>query len=88
MNEDCGACGIHFERESGYFSMSIFIAYVMAAVISIPVMVFVYLYQLPSHWYYLAPSILIVLFIPALFRYSRIIWLYLDEWLDPRDTPI
>ena len=84
MNEDCSHCGIHFERESGYFSMSIFIAYMMAIFIAAPSLYIVYLLGLDTYWYYLSPVIIIVLIFPILFRYGRIVWLYLDEWMDPR----
>lgn len=86
MNETCDHCGIHFERESGFFSMSIFVAYVAASFIGAGILLAVYFMGLPLIWYYAAPIVVIVLLFPVLFRYGRIIWLYLDEWMDPRQA--
>ena len=33
MNSNCPNCGIHYERESGYFLVAMFIAYVIGFVI-------------------------------------------------------
>ena len=86
MRETCEHCGIQFERESGYFSMAIFVAYVMASAIGGFMLLAVYLMGLGQLWYYAAPITVIVILFPILFRYGRIVWLYLDEWMDPRQT--
>ena len=36
MNETCPHCQIRFQRESGYFSMSIFVGYILALIIALP----------------------------------------------------
>ena len=84
MNEHCPHCGIKFEREEGYFSMSIFLGYILAALVAAPVILVVYLLN-GSFWtFVIAPSVAIVLAAPFIFRSGRIWWLYVDEWLDPR----
>ena len=42
MYEDCPICGIHFEREVGYWSMSIFMGYVIYFVLLLPVLAVLY----------------------------------------------
>jgi len=36
MHETCPVCGIRYERESGYFLIAMFFAYVMGAVVLAP----------------------------------------------------
>lgn len=85
MNDTCPHCGIVYERESGFFSMSIFIGYVLALVLAAPVFLLAYWLGAETIWEYLVPASAVVLIAtPWIFRYARLIWLYLDEWLDPR----
>ena len=39
----------------------------------------------PIEWVLVLASLLFLLFIPAIFRYSRVIWLHFDRWTDPDD---
>ncbi|MCZ7673035.1 MAG: hypothetical protein M5U34_40900 [Chloroflexi bacterium] len=48
MNEDCPVCGVHFEREQGYWMMSIFIGYVIYGVILAPAALILYFQQVPG----------------------------------------
>ena len=85
MYEDCPHCGIHFEREDGYFMMSVFVGYVMSFVIGVAVVVGLYFTIRPSIWGYLiGATVALVLLSPLIFHYARVIWLYIDQLLDPR----
>lgn len=85
MYEDCPHCGIHFEREDGYFMMSVFVGYVMSFIIGVAVVVGLYFTIRPSIWGYLiGATVALVLASPLIFHYARIIWLYIDQLLDPR----
>lgn len=84
MNEYCPHCGIKFEREVGYFSMAIFMGYILAAILVAPFIVIAYLLNGGGWAYVIPPSVAVVLVSPVIFRYARIWWLYIDEWLDPR----
>lgn len=84
MNEFCPHCGIKFEREVGYFSMAIFMGYILAAFVVVPFIVVAYLLNATFWFYIIPPSVAVVLASPIIFRYARIWWLYIDEWLDPR----
>lgn len=85
MNEDCPHCGIHFEREDGYFMMSVFVGYVMSFVIGAAVVVALYFTVRPSIWGYLiGATVALVLLSPLIFHYARVIWMYIDQLLDPR----
>ncbi len=84
MNRTCPACGIAFEREAGYFLGAMYFSYAMAVAVATPVVVA----GLVLGWNY--PAIgavaggLLVLSAPWLFRYSRVIWMHMDQHFDPR----
>ncbi|MEZ4646458.1 MAG: DUF983 domain-containing protein [Chloroflexota bacterium] len=84
MHTDCPVCEIHFEREDGYFMMSVFIGYVISAVLAVPFIVGCYLLHAPVWGYVGGSVVLLTLLLPLIFRYSRVIWLHLDELFDPR----
>ncbi len=84
MNETCAVCDIKFEREDGYFMMSVFIGYVMAVAALLPIAIYLYANNASATWYLLALLPTLLLLSPAIFHYARILWLHIDELLDPR----
>lgn len=84
MNAICPVCHIKFEREEGYFMMSVFIGYVIGTAIALPICLLLYLIDAPTLWYFIATIGANLLLLPLVFRYARLIWLHLDEVLDPR----
>ena len=84
MNETCPYCGIKFEREDGYFMMSVFIGYVIGAFIALPICLALYFLDAPFAWYFIFTIGIFLLLIPLIFRYARLIWMHIDEVLDPR----
>lgn len=91
MHPDCPECGIHFERERGYFMMSVFVGYVMGFFVVLPALGLVYLTLKPDLMGYLITAVVaLLLSIPILFHYARVVWMHIDEILDPRashDSP-
>ena len=84
MNETCPVCHVKFEREDGYFMMSVFIGYVIGTFITLPICLILYLVNAPFAWYFIFTIGAILLLLPLIFRYARLIWLHIDEVLDPR----
>ena len=85
MNKTCPHCGIIFEREHGYFSMAVFIAYVIYALALGPLyFVLARLGQFTLPWL-IASLVGALIAAPFVFRYARVIWLHVDEVLDPRE---
>lgn len=84
MNETCPVCHIKFERETGYFMMSVFIGYAIGAAIALPICLILYLLGAPFAWYFICTIGAFLLLLPFIFRYARLIWLHIDEVLDPR----
>ena len=86
MHSHCPHCGIQYEREQGYFMMAIFFGYVLNAIIFLPICIVLYLNGVPYTWYiWVAGGV--ILLEPWIFRYARVIWLHVDELLDPRRDP-
>ncbi len=90
MNDACAVCGLRFGREEGYFSGSMDLSFFLAA----PVLAFVFLvlYQLLSATWSLIAILLtsyvaFMPLVPPIFRYSRVLWLYIDWQLDPVYEP-
>ncbi|WP_420643482.1 DUF983 domain-containing protein [Candidatus Leptofilum sp.] len=85
MHENCPQCGIHFEREDGYFMMAVYVGYVMSFFIGVPVVVGLYFWIRPSIWGYLiGATVALLLASPLIFHYARVVWMVIDQLLDPR----
>jgi uncharacterized protein (DUF983 family) len=86
MHENCPVCGIDFEREHGFFMMSIFIGYILGFIVVVPPLIILFLLDAPVVAYFLLSAAILIPLSPFIFRYSRILWLHLDELLDPRSV--
>lgn len=84
MYPDCPNCGIHFERETGYFLNAMFFAYVIGFLILAPTMLYMYFKQVSTITFTVVVSAELLLLWPWVFRYSRVLWLHFDQLLDPR----
>ncbi|MFZ1397815.1 MAG: DUF983 domain-containing protein [Candidatus Promineifilaceae bacterium] len=85
MDEDCPHCGVLFEREDGFFMMAVFVGYVMSFFIAVPVLAGLYFWIRPSIWGYLiGATVALLLASPLIFHYARVVWMYIDQLLDPR----
>lgn len=85
MNELCPHCGLKFEREPGYFYVSMFVSYAMNVAEMVTISVAAYILGLKLEyenlWYFVALLFgSTLLFSPLNYRYSRMILLY---WLSP-----
>ena len=85
MKEVCDVCALKFEREPGYFYVSMFVSYAMnvAEIISLGVAAYVLgldiVYE--NLWYFVAIIFTgVLIFAPFNYRYSRMVLLY---WLSP-----
>lgn len=84
-NEYCPHCSLRFEREPGFFYVSMFVSYAMSCAEMIAASVAAYILGLPltyeSLWYYVGILLVTVfLLTPINYRYSRVILLH---WLTP-----
>src|SRR5215470_13257548 len=85
MNPTCPACGHRFEREPGYFLGAMYVSYGIAVVLYLALVVLlrVFVPSLTEGIALPAALPLFLPFVPAIFRYSRVIWMHLDWALDP-----
>ncbi len=89
MNDACPVCGLRFSREPGYFLGAMYFSYGMGVVVLSSIFLLLWFLILPN-WSFAAtavPAILLYLpFVPAIFRYSRVMWMHFDRAIDP-DSP-
>lgn len=83
MHKNCPNCDILYEREPGYFTMAIFVGYMLALLIALPGLILTISLGLPLFWIIFVPCLCIAIAAPWIFRYARIIWIHSDQWMDP-----
>jgi uncharacterized protein (DUF983 family) len=85
MNENCPVCGLKFGREPGYFTGAMYFSYALQIVVIALLFpaVGVLAPAWTLDWKFLAAWGISLAFVPAVFRYSRVIWIHLDRSLDP-----
>jgi Protein of unknown function (DUF983) len=82
-NERCPWCGYRFGREEGYFTGAMYISYLMGLAVVFALIGILWPFW-PSHSLGAIGVLLAVasagylLFVPLVFRYSRVVWLHLD----------
>lgn len=88
MNDPCPVCGLIFQREEGYFLGAMYVTYVIAAVF-VGAGYFGARWLLPGWDAFLVLNLLCLFYLPftpALFRYSRTIWIHFERWVCPSDV--
>lgn len=86
MHERCPACGIRFAREEGYFFGSMYVSYLLGIPLIAALTALLKLTLLADwevHWVVLPAFGLFVFFVPAVFRYSRVVWMHVDRMFHP-----
>ena len=88
MNDPCPHCGLIFQREEGYFLGAMYASYALSIALIIPLFLLALLLLPNAHILVAAVVSLIayVPFIPAVFRYSRVLWIYFDRYACPSDA--
>jgi len=88
--EACPACGYQYGREPGYFTGAMYASYALA----VPLLVVIYALlsatiarDLNILSTFALSAIVFSPCVPVIFRYSRVIWLYVDAYFDPH-SPI
>jgi uncharacterized protein (DUF983 family) len=85
MNPECPTCGLCFERESGYFLGAMYVSYALAVPLLsvLTAVVFFAAGDWPLEHALPVAVILFLPFVPAVFRWSRILYIHFDRWMDP-----
>jgi uncharacterized protein (DUF983 family) len=84
MHECCPVCGLKFEREPGYFLGAMYISYGLAlfTIVGLSVLLWIctnWSLQKTIVW----ALLLFVPLAPVLTLFSRVLWIYLDQAIDP-----
>jgi uncharacterized protein (DUF983 family) len=87
MYERCPVCGLQFEREPGYFLGAMYVSYLLALII---ILMFGAVLLLTTHLRLDKVAIWAVVgflpFAPMLSLLARVLWIYLDQSIDPDRT--
>ena len=84
MEPECGVCGTKFEREPGYWLGALYFSYGLALALVLPVTAWMMHQGVPSFTIVLATLGQAALWSPLTYRYARLLWMYLDQAVDPR----
>lgn len=84
MNHHCPVCGIKFEREPGYFLGAMYFSYSLAILTGAPTFIILWMMRVPDLWFIAVLALQLGLSSPLIYRYSRVMWLHLDQIVDPR----
>ena len=85
MNVRCSQCGLLFLREAGYFLGAMYVSYGLGVLTVLPVGVLLAV-VLAWHLAIVIPLVIFqtILSMPLFLRFSRVIWLHVDQAIDPR----
>jgi uncharacterized protein (DUF983 family) len=88
MHDRCPVCDLRFEREPGYFLGAMYVSYALGLVI---VTLFAALLWSVTGWWITKDTIwAVVLFLPlapTITLLARVLWIYLDQAIDPERRP-
>jgi uncharacterized protein (DUF983 family) len=89
MHELCPTCGLKFEREEGYFLGAMYVSYGVALVLIAAFAALLwYFTRWPIDKAALWAFIAFLPFAPTLTLFSRVVWIYLDQSIDPERPDI
>jgi uncharacterized protein (DUF983 family) len=85
MHPRCPVCGLDFEPEEGYFTGAMYVSYSLGILTVLPVAMLLILALGASLALTLTVALVQTLLTTLImFRYSRIIWLHIDQVIQPR----
>jgi uncharacterized protein (DUF983 family) len=83
IHRQCPVCGLKFEREPGYFTGAMYVSYGIGILTTAAV--YITLLVLGQSLWLIGAILLaqVVVQMPVVFQYSRVIWLHVDYGFDP-----
>ena len=86
MQEGCAVCGLHYEREPGYFVGAIYVNYAVTAALALGSVLVVDVVLGLTLAQELALSVVLAVFVPlGFFRHARSLWIAADLLLTGTD---
>ena len=79
MHIQCPQCDLRFEVEPGFFIGAMYVSYAMSLIILSATSALIYvIFDNPDfHYYVIGIPLVVLLFLPIMFRYSRVLFLHL-----------
>lgn len=84
MHTRCPDCDLVFEREPGYFVGAMYISYALALLAVAPVYLVLTFMHIAFATIIAALVVQLTVLSPLLFQYARVLWLHIDQLVDPR----
>ena len=88
MCERCSICDLKFEREPGYFLGAMYFSFALGVLTMAPIAAL--LWFLTGWWITKVAIWAVVLFLPfapTITLFARVLWIYLDQAIDPERSP-
>jgi len=89
MNERCPVCGVKFERGPGYFTGAMYFSYALGLPLIAAGVLLGKLFLVPSwplHWILAVVWVVSLPLAPAMYRYSRVLFIHFDRYFDPESA--
>ena len=79
MYKECSRCGLNFEPEPGFYTGAMYVSYAFSVAILIVIgFMLLFFFNDPDIFVYVGITLLtILILLPVIFRYSRVIYLHL-----------
>jgi hypothetical protein len=84
MHEACPTCGLIMERGPGYFTGAMYASYFIGVFGTLPVWMGMLLADVDLAAVLIVAFLLVVAITPVSFHYSRVIWLHIDCYFNPK----
>jgi uncharacterized protein (DUF983 family) len=88
MYDRCPVCNLKFDREPGYFLGAMYVSYGLGIVI---VAILAAILWYATGWWVTKDTIVAVLIFlpvaPTITLFARVLWIYLDQTIDPERPP-
>lgn len=86
MHKQCPCCGQKYERETGFFYGAMYISYALSVALVMPLVALLY-FVFHMDVFTILPILLVemIVLFPAVFRWSRNIWLNIFVPYDPEE---
>lgn len=87
MRDRCSVCNLKFEREEGYFLGAMYLSFSLALLMICALAAILWWLTIwPITRIFLGAVLLFVPFAPTLSLVARVLWIYLDQAIDPEQS--
>jgi uncharacterized protein (DUF983 family) len=84
MHERCPVCELVYEREPGYFTGAMYASYFLGIFLTLPVWMWMLFAGAELVPILVVAFLLVIALTPVSFHYSRVIWMHIDCYFNPK----